>query len=73
MDRYFDENQIEKAKKLANSPKGKQLFAALMTANPELMQKASSALSSNDYSQMSATLAPLLESDAFRQLLQSEE
>ena len=73
MDNHFDQKQVEKAKKLAASPKGKQLLAALMTANPELMQKASSALASNDYSLMAATLAPLLESDDFKRLIQSGE
>lgn len=73
MDNHFDQKQIEKAKKLANSPTGKQLLAALMTSNPELMQKASSALNSNDYSMMAATLAPLLESDSIKQFLQSGE
>ena len=73
MDNHFSENQIEKAKKLADSPTGKQLLAALMTANPELMHKASSALASNDYSLMAATLAPLLESDSVKKILQSGE
>ena len=73
MEKHFDPSQLEKAKKLASSPKGKQLLAALMTANPELMTKASSALAANDYKQMAAILAPLLESDAIRQMLQAEE
>ena len=73
MDNHFDQKQIEKAKKLAASPKGRQLLAALMTANPELMQKASSALASNDFSLMAATLAPLMESEAFQELLRSGE
>jgi len=73
MEKQFDPAQLEKAKKLASSPKGKQLLAALMTANPELMSRASSALAANDYRQMAAILAPLLESDAIRQMLQAEE
>ena len=73
MEKYFDPAQLEKAKTLASSPKGKQLLAALMTANPELMKKASSALAANDYSQMAALLAPLLESDAIQQILKSGE
>lgn len=73
MDNHFDPKQIEKAKKLASSTKGKQLLAALMTANPELMTKASSALASNDYGQMANILAPLLESDEIKRLIQSGE
>lgn len=73
MDNHFDQTQLEKARKLASSPKGKQLLAALMTANPELMTQASSALASNDYRQMAAILAPLLESDAIKQILRSGE
>ena len=70
MDNHFNKKQIEKAKKLVDSPQGKQLVNALLTANPELMNKASSALHSNDYSLLAATLAPLLESDSVKQLLQ---
>ena len=73
MDNHFDKTQLEKAKKLAASPKGKQLLAALMAANPELMTKASAALAANDYRQMAAILAPLLDSEAVRQILQSGE
>ena len=73
MDNHFDPKQLEKAKKLAASPQGKQLLAALMTANPELMTKASSALATNDYRQMAAILAPLLESEAIRKIMQSGE
>ena len=73
MDNHFDPQQLEKAKKLAASPQGKQLLAALMTANPELMTKVSSAFASNDYKQIAATLAPLLESEAIKKLLQSGE
>ena len=73
MDNQFDQAQLEKAKKLASSPKGKQLLAALMTANPELMTKASSALAASDYRQMAAMLAPLLESEAIQKILRSGE
>lgn len=70
MDNHFDKKQIDKAKQLAGSPQGRQLLSALMTANPELMTKASSALNTQDYRLLAATLAPLLESDAVKQLLQ---
>ena len=73
MDNHFDQTQLEKAKQLAASPKGKQLLAALMAANPELMTKASSALAANDYRQMAAMLAPLLESEAIQKILRSGE
>jgi len=70
MDNHFDQKQIEKAKQLATSPQGQQLLAALMTANPELMRKASSALQSHDFRLLAATLAPLLESDSVKKMLQ---
>lgn len=70
MDNHFDKKQIDKAKQLASSPQGKQLLSALMTANPELMSKASSALAAQDYRNLAATLAPLLESNSVKQLLQ---
>ena len=70
MDNHFDKKQIDKAKQLATSPQGQQLLAALMAANPELMNRASSALRTNDYQLLASTLAPLLESDSVKQLLQ---
>lgn len=70
MDNHFDKKQIDKARRLAASPQGKQLLSALTTANPELMNKASSALNSNDYALLAAMLTPLLESDSVKQLLQ---
>lgn len=73
MDNHFDKKQLNKAKQLAASPQGRQLLSALMTANPELMQKASAAMKINDYAQLAATLAPLLESDSVKQLLQQLE
>ena len=69
MNEHFDKKQLDKAKQLASSPQGRQLLSVLMAANPELMKNASSALSSNDYSFLAATLAPLLESDAVKNLL----
>jgi len=73
MNNQFDKKQIDKAKQLATSPQGRQLISALMAANPELMAKASFALHSNDYRLLAATLAPLLESDSVKQLLQQME
>ena len=69
MDNHFDKKQIDKAKQLANSPQGKQLLSALMTANPDLMTNASSALRNQDYNLLATTLAPILESDSVKQLL----
>ena len=73
MDDRFDPQQLEKAKNLAASPQGRQLLSALMAANPELMQKASAALASNDYRQVASILAPLMQSEALQQLLRSGE
>ena len=70
MDNHFNKNQIEKAKQLAASPQGRQLLSALMAANPDLTNKVSSALGAKDYRLLAATLAPLLESDSIKQLLQ---
>ena len=70
MDNHFNKNQIEKAKQLAASPQGRQLLSALMAANPDLTNKFSSALCAKDYRLLAATLAPLLESDSIKQLLQ---
>lgn len=73
MDNHFEKQQIDQAKKLAASPKGRQLLSALMQANPELMKKASAALKNKDYALLAATLAPLLEADSVKQLLQQLE
>lgn len=70
MDNHFEKKQVDKAKQLAASPQGRQLLSALIGANPELMQKASAAMKNNDYAQLAATLAPLLESESVKQLLQ---
>ena len=70
MDNHFNKNQIDKAKQLAASPQGRQLLSALMAANPDLTNKVSSALGAKDYRLLAATLAPLLESDSIKQLLQ---
>ena len=69
MDDHFNKKQLEKAKQLAASSQGRQLLSALMAANPELMNQASSAFRSNDYARLAATLAPLLESDTVKNLL----
>ena len=69
MDDHFDKKQLDKAKQLATSPQGKQLLSALMAADPNLMRNVSSAVSSNDYSRLAATLSPLLESDSVKNLL----
>ena len=73
MDNQFNPQQLEKAKNLAASPKGKQLLAALVAADPELMRKASAALAANDLSQVSALLAPLLKSEGLQHLLRNGE
>ena len=70
MDNHFDKKQLDKARQLAASPQGQQLLSALAAANPALMSEASAALRNNDYRLLATTLAPLLESDTVRQLLQ---
>ena len=70
MDDHFNKKQIDKAKQLAASPQGKLLLASLMAANPELMGSVSAALSSKNYQLLASSLAPLLESDSVKQLIQ---
>ena len=73
MDNHFDPQQLEKAKNLASSAKGKQLLAALVAADPERMRKATAALAANDFNQVAAILAPLMESEGLQHLLHNGE
>ncbi|MBR7122834.1 MAG: hypothetical protein IKC95_05210 [Oscillospiraceae bacterium] len=60
---------IERAMKLANSPEGRQLIAMLKQTNPEAISKAMQQASSGDYSNISQTLAPVLNSEDIKKLL----
>jgi hypothetical protein len=70
MDHKFDKNAMEKARQLVNSDAGRQLAGKLQQLDPRTMQQVQSQFASGDFSQLSKTLGPLLESDEVKKLLQ---
>ena len=69
MEKKSNRLSIEEAQKLASSSAGQQLISTLKQADPDVMQKAMADFSKGDYSQLSKTLAPLLESEDVKKLL----
>ena len=61
---------MQEALRLAKSPAGQQLLALLQQSDPEVLKKAMAQASAGDYSQISQTLAPMLESEDVKKLLQ---
>ena len=66
---HFDEKKLQQAKQLTNTPAGQQLLEAIRKADPNAMEKAAAQASAGDYSQLAATLAPILASDEVKALL----
>lgn len=69
MEKKNDRPSMLEAQRLAKSPAGQQLLSTLQQTDPDAMQKAMQQLSSGDYSQLSQTLAPLLQSEEVKKLL----
>lgn len=69
MQKNSDNFSMQEALRMANSPAGQQLLAMLRSSDPAAMQKAMEQASSGDYSQLSKTLAPFLESQDVKNLL----
>ena len=60
---------MQEAMRLANSPAGQQLLKMLQQTDPAAMKSAMEQASSGDYSKISETLAPFLESEEVKKLL----
>lgn len=61
---------MQEALRLANSPAGQQLLALLRQSDPATLQKVLQQASNGDYSQIAQTLAPLMESEEVKKLIQ---
>lgn len=73
MQKNFNNFSMQDIMRLASSPAGKQLISLLQQADPETLRKAKAQASSGDYSQISQTLAPLLESEDVKKIMQQME
>ncbi len=65
----FHHFSIDKAKKMAESDAGKQLYAFLESTRGETLQSAMEQAASGDYTQMQKTLQQLMQSKEARELL----
>lgn len=69
MQKNSDDFSMQEALRLAKSPAGQQLLALLQQSDPAVLSKAAEQASAGDYSQISQTLAPILESEDVKKLL----
>lgn len=69
MRNHFDENALQRAKQLANTPAGQQLLETMRKTDPSTLEKAAKQASSGDFSKLAETLAPLLASEEVKALL----
>lgn len=69
MEKYFDDNAVEKAMQVAQTAAGKQLMEQLQKTDPQAIQKAMAQAAAGDFSKISSTLAPLLQSEEIQKFL----
>ena len=65
----YNEQAIQKAKQMAQSPQGQQLFRMLQSNHSELLNQAMNQASQGDYAQAQQILTKLLQDPETRNLL----
>ncbi len=69
MEKNFNKQSVQEALRLAKTPEGQQLLSLLKQTDPAAMQKAMGLAAAGDMSQISKTLAPLMQSEEVQALL----
>ncbi len=69
MSKKSDEFSMNDAMRLAKSPAGQQLFAALQAQNADALQQAMNQAAAGDYEQVKKTMSALLQDPKMQTLL----